>query len=298
MSNAWGTLSEHNANVQKQLNAERGIVAPDRTEPDETTETPQIMEVETPTVVLPDGRTVPVSEYDPFEKERAKLNSVTTEGILQYLTNANQSQTPSSNDEATEPEPLFKPFTFDEDDLPDDTDQKLVAHINAIGSALDEVNTGQNAKIDKLVETVSKLSDSVGRKFLDDEISTVSARTGFTEEELVAGNQETGLDDPQQVAIYLKGKKQEADELKKAQDEADAKRKASVSGISGTTGGGTTVSAGVGDITSQIMSALLAAGLPLGDEMSQQLVESKNLPENLNYRDPAEVAKFFNFAGS
>lgn len=295
MSNAWGTLSQHNENVQRQLNAEKGIVAPERTEEETTEDEPKVMAVEAPTVVLPDGRTVPVAEYDPFEKERAKMNSVTVDGILQYLSQSNNGKDSSNDENTPEPEPKFKPFSFGEDDLPDETDQKMAEHLNSIGSMFAESSTEQEAKIDKLVEAVDTLSKSVGRKFLDDEIASVSARTGFTEDELLAGNQETGLDDPYQVALFLKGKKQEAEDLKKAQDEADAKRASDISGVAGTTGGGTTVGAGGGNVSTQIMQALLGAGLPISDEMVGQLIEAKNLPEKLDYNNPEEVGKYFKF---
>ena len=270
MSNAWGTPSEHNKNVREAIRYERGDPFPEEKEREEPDKPPEIPKVEAPTVVLPDGKTVPVDEYDPYVAERERIaankNSVTLDGVVQYLKEKNEPTAPPKEDKT----PTFQPFAFDEDDIVNETDEKLIGHLNQIGQTAAEQLDGVTNQVAQLAENVNKFIKTQNGRNLDTELSEVCARTGFTREELVAGNFESGIDDPAMVATYLAGKKQQETAARETIAIAEEERKRKAAGVAGTTGGG-------------------------GNLLT---TDQKNLPPDLHRASPEEITKHFKFANS
>lgn len=271
MSNLWGTPQDHNRDVNRQIAFEKGETDTESTTSTETKED-ETFQPEVPTVVMPDGTRVKVDEYDPYVKEREELQAekFRTEGVLAVLRNQGQQNgngTEQSNQEEEET-PAWKPFEFGEDEMPNETDLKLAGHFNEFGEEVGErfqsIAKGQTS----LTEAVKDLANAVNTRFLEDDLRNISARTGFSREQLIQANEETGIDDPNMVATYLKGKQAEEDALKQKTDEADEERKRQASGVTGTTGGGG------------------------GVENTRD--KGKN-PPKIDYTDPAQVSQHFQF---
>lgn len=270
MSNYWGTPQDHNKDVRRQIAFEKGETVDESTTSTETKED-ETFQPEVPTVVLPDGTRVKVDEYDPYVKEREELQAdkFRTEGVLAVLRNQGQ-QNDTGTEQPTQEEetPAWKPFEFGDDEMPNETDLKLAGHLNEFGEQVGErfvdISKGQTS----LAEAVKDLASAVNSRFLEDDLRNISVRTGFSREQLIQANEETGIDDPNMVATYLKGKQAEADALKQKTDDADDERKRQASGVTGTTGGG----GGVEDTRDR----------------------GKN-PPKIDYTDPAQVSQHFQF---
>lgn len=276
MSNYWGTPAEHNADVRRQVARERGETVPEKTET-KTEETTETLKVEVPTVVLPDGTQVAVDQYDPYAEQRKELDAQRsqTDGILAFL-KSQGSEGSETEPKTEEPEtPSFKSLEFDNDELTDETTQFLARHINEFtghtNSQFAELAKGQQ----KLTDDLGKLVKNLNNRYLEDDLAKVAAQTGFSREELIAANAETGIDDPNQVATYLAGKQAQEDAAKKKTEEADAERKRQAAGITGTTGGGTTTS----------------TSTPGADDRANLDLRGPN-----GQLDAAKIAQHFNFA--
>jgi len=270
MSDAWGTPMDHEKTVAARRAAELGGNIPTETKTAEGS-TEETFKVEVPTVVLPDGSKVKVDEYDPYAKERENLikeqeNIIAEKGRIDGVLSLLPKQGQEDPDEK-EPEPLFKPIEFNEEEqVVGETDKILATGLNGLGEVISEIKTGNTEEMREIKETVNKLANVVSNRFLEDELNTISARTGFTKEELIAANEESGIDNPALVATYLKGKKAEEEAARAAEEEAAKERIRQASGITGTTSGGGT---GTGD---------------------------PNERPKIDYTKPEEVAKHFNFA--
>lgn len=270
MSNAWGTPSEHNKNVREAIRYERGDPIPDDKEPSAEPDKPEIPKVEIPTVVLPDGSTVPVDEYDPYRVERERIaadkTAVTLDGVVQFLKEGKSETTEIPKEE--DKTPIFQPLVFDEDEIVNETDEKVVGHLNQFGQTTAEQLNGVTSQVTQLAENVNKFIKTQNGRNLDTELTEVSARTGFTREQLVAGNLESGIDDPAMVATYLAGKQQQETTAQEAVAKAEEERKRKAAGVTGTTGGG--------------------GNLITSDE--------RNLPADLHRASSEEITKHFTFA--
>ena len=268
MSNAWGTPSEHSADVRRQVARERGETPPAETKPEESTETPK---VEAPTVILPDGTQVAVDQYDPYQQQRTELEAQRNqnEGILSFLKSQGIGTSEDASSTPEEPEtPSFTPIAFSEDEMIDAPVQQIAGHINEFAGMTHEQIASIAKGQQKLTDDLGKLVKTLNTRYLEDDLAKVSARTGFSRDVLIAANSETGIDDPEMVATYLSGKAAQEEAAKKKAEEADAERKRQAAGITGTTGSGT----GTG------------TGAPGADER-----------QRIDYTKAEEVAKHFKF---
>lgn len=243
MSNAWGTPAEHAADVRVQMARDRGETPPETPTQTKTEESPKTFKVEVPTVVLPDGTQVAVDQYDPYQEQRKDLEAKNqqTDGILAFLKSQGIGQPGEETKKEEAPEtPTYTPLEFSEDDMIDETTQAIAGHLNEFtghtSEQMAEMAKGQQA----LRTDFDKLVKALNNRNLEEDLAKVSAQTGFSREELIAANAETGIDDPNQVATYLAGKRALEDTAKKKAEEADTERKRHAAGITGTTGGGTT----------------------------------------------------------
>lgn len=271
MSDAWGTPQEHNKDVEAQIAREQGrtITTETTTETDETTE--DSMKFDKPTVVLPDGTHVAVEEYDPYKTERDSI--IQEKGRVEGLWSALEKRTQapegtSEGDPEPEKKPLFNPIEFNEEEqVIGETDKVLASGLNNLGHVFTEMQSGNEEKITEIADNVNKLVKVVNNRFLEDELDKVSARTGFTREELIQANDETGIDSPEQVATYLRGKAAEEEAAQKAEEDAAKERRSKASGINGTSSGG--------------------EGTGIGNP---------NERPKIDYTNPVEVGKHFNFS--
>lgn len=242
MSNRWGTQAEHAADVRRQIALERGETPPAETSQTKTEEN-EPLKVEVPTVVLPDGTQVAVDQYDPYSEQRRELEAQRNqnEGILAFLKNQNVGQPGEEQKTEEEPEaPTFKPLEFSDDEMVDETTQTITGHLNEFAGYTNEQIAAIAKGQQKLTDDLGKLVKNLNNRYLEDDLAKVSAQTGFSREELIAANEATGIDDPNDVATFLTGKKAQEDAAKAKAEEADAERKRQAAGITGTTGGGTT----------------------------------------------------------
>lgn len=245
MSNAWGTPAEHAADVRVQIARDRGEPPPNTTTQTKTEESTETFKVEVPTVFLPDGKQVPVDQYDPYEQQRQELEAKNqqTDGVLAFLKSQGvggiSEGDPPSKEEASKT-PTFKNLEFDDAEMVDETTQQIAGHFNEFAGytseQIAEIVKGQKT----LQDDLGKLVKALNNRHLEEDLAKVSAQTGFTREELIATNAEKGIDDPNDVAIYLAGKRALEDAAKKKVEDAEVERKRQAAGITGTTGGGTT----------------------------------------------------------
>ena len=276
MTNAWGTPAQHREDIARQAAFERGTASPPPEKTEEAkTEAPT---VEVPTVLLPDGTSVPVDQYDPYAQQRKELE--TKDIVNQVLTTISSGLQPAQKEEEPKEEepivPPFEPITFSEEDMVDETTQVLAQHVNTFAGMTNEQLADVKRGQQEVLGAVDKLVTSLNTRKLEDDIEKVAERTGFTRDELIAGNAETNIDDPEAVATYLIGKKAMEEEAKEKAKEADEQRKAQMTGVRGTTGnaegGGTVV-----QIPGQ----------------GQYTVHEK--PKDLDYTDVNEIVKHFDF---
>ena len=250
MSNYWGTQAEHAADVRRQIARERGETLGDETTQTKTEESTETPKVEVATVVLPDGTQVPVDQYDPYQEQRKDLEAKNqqTDGVLAFLKSQGIGQPGEETKKEEKPEtPTYTPLEFSDDEMTDETTQAITGHINQFAGMTTEQITEIAKGQQKLTDDLGKLVKNLNNRYLDDDLAKVAAQTGFSREELIAANAETGIDDPNQVATYLAGKKAQEDAAKKKAEDADAERKRQAAGITGTTGGGTTTTQGTDD---------------------------------------------------
>ena len=277
MSNYWATPQEHNENVRRQRAFEQGIT----TEQPKQETKEETLKVEVPTVVLPDGTSVPVDEYDPYAQRRKELE--TQELANNVLKSISTSLTPPATPptKTTEEEkpiiPAFNPLEFTEEDIVDETTEKVAGHFNQFVQQTQQVQETQAQNLNKLITSVDELVNSINTKNLEDNIETVSKRTGFSREELFDANAETNIDNPEHVATYLIGRKAMEEEAKKKAEEADEERKRQAAGVKGTSNNG---SEGEGQVVT-------IAG------QGQYVVQDK--PKDIDYNSVDEIVKHFDF---
>lgn len=205
---------------------------------------------ETPVVRLPDGTEVPVSEYDPYAEQRANLEKEQSrlDGMLSVVSsNGNTTETPGENNTGTVPSehplladnPLLQKIEVTPDEaalLGEDERARIEQHNNLVDYARQ-----QNQQIVDMETNFSKelnfLKDTVGDRFVREDIARVTATTGVTEQELLAASKATGVTDVQTLATLVVGEKAMQQSNEAAAAAAEAKRVEEAARISGTTQG-------------------------------------------------------------
>ena len=216
-----------------------------------------------PMVRLPDGTEVPVKDYDPYAEQRAKIEQEQSrvDGMLSVINNGNESttETPTHTGDPPPEHPLLadnpllkkiEPSAEDASLLSADERAYIEQHNNLVDYNLeqnqliadrDETYAKEKAAFQKEINT---LKDTVGDRFVREDIAQVTALTGVTEQELIAASKATGVTDIRTLATVVVGEKAmqtDAAAAAEAAEAAEAKRVADAGTIGGTsqgTGGG------------------------------------------------------------
>ena len=204
-----------------------------------------------PIVRLPDGTEVPVSDYDPYARQRQDLETreARVDGVLSAIQNGNGPQ--EDGDPPADPphplladNPLLQKIELDPNDtlITEEERQQADRH-NAVvdyaktqSQALVEMETNFNKELGAIRETV-------GDRFVREDIARVTATTGVSEEELVGAASATGISDVETLATLVLGEKAKATAAEEAAAAAEAARGEANANIGSATqqggGGGT-----------------------------------------------------------
>ena len=214
-----------------------------------------------PVVRLPDGSEVAVADYDPFAQQRQDLETreARVDGMMSVINgngnSGNQNTGESDTGEQTEEthplladNPLLQKIELDPNDtlITEDDRQNAERHNNLVDYAKQQNEQFVKTITEQAAEhkrEIDVIKETIGDRFVRDDIAQVTATTGVTEEELVAASRQTGVSDIPTLARIVAGEKaiqahnEEAEQAAEAQREKEAGNITSTSQGSG--GGGT-----------------------------------------------------------
>ena len=208
---------------------------------------------EGPVVRFPDGTEVPAAEYDPYAAQRAELNQEKSrvDGMLSVI-NGNGNGNPDADTSETETQPSEHPLLAEDNPLlqkieldPNDAliteDERKAADrhnnlVDAYRQSIEDSVTREAA----LQKEVAAIRDTVGDRFVREDIARVTATTGVSEQELLAASKATGITDVQTLATLVVGEKAVKAQTEEAEAAVEAKRAEDNAKIGGSThsGGG------------------------------------------------------------
>ena len=211
---------------------------------------------EGPVVRLEDGTEVPIGDYDPFAQQRAELETekARVDGMLSVINNGNGNGDETGGDATTETQPAEHPLLAENNPLlqkieldPNDnliTDDERAAaarHNNLVDAYRQQIEDSVERE-KAMQKEVAAIRDTVGDRFVREDIAKATATSGVTEQELLAASRATGITDVQTLATLVVGEKAMQTARDEAEAAAEAKREEDAAAIGGGTqgGGGTT----------------------------------------------------------
>ncbi len=203
---------------------------------------------EAPVVRLPDGTEVPVSDYDPYAQQRQDLEKRETraDAILEF-NNGNGTETGENNTGGdTPPEhplladnPLLQKIELDPNDtLITEEERQSAERFNSLVDYAKEQNQTIVDMETNFKKDIDAIRDTVGDRFVREDIARVTATTGVSEQELLAASRATGVTDVQTLATLVIGEKAMQTAAEEAEAAAEAKRNEEASNIGGASQGG------------------------------------------------------------
>ncbi|MXZ00205.1 hypothetical protein F4Y93_05980 [Candidatus Poribacteria bacterium] len=215
---------------------------------------------ETPVVRLPDGTEVPVSDYDPYAQQRQDLERRETraDAILELGGNGNGNGSENTGDNTGDDppdhplladNPLLQKIEVSAEDAslmsPEErADMERYNNLvdytrqqNQLIVDRDRQHAEEKAEFEK---EISAIRDTIGDRFVREDIARVTATTGVSEQELLAASRATGVTDVQTLATIVVGEKAMQTAAEEAEAAAEAKRTEEASSIGSSTsqGGG------------------------------------------------------------
>ena len=209
---------------------------------------------EGPVVRFPDGTEVPAAEYDPYAAQRAELDQEKSrvDGMLSVINNGNGNGNPDADTSETETQPSEHPLLAEDNPLlekieldPNDAliteDERKAAdrHNNLVDAYRQQIEDSVKREA-ALQKEVAAIRDTVGDRFVREDIARVTATTGVSEQELLAASKATGITDVQTLATLVIGERAVKAQTEEAEAAAEAKRAEDNAKIGGSThsGGG------------------------------------------------------------
>jgi len=209
-----------------------------------------------PVVRLPDGTEVPVGDYDPFAKQRQDLEhrEQRVDGMMTVINNGNGNPPTGDQEDKNTGDPppehpllaenplLQKIEVSDEDGLFND-DQKAFAeqHNNLVDYTKQQNQQyveAITALKDEHKREIDAIKETVGDRFVREDIARVTAMTGVSEQDLLAASKATGVTDVQTLAEVVAGQKAIQAANAEAEAAAEAKRTEDAGSIGGASQGG------------------------------------------------------------
>lgn len=203
----------------------------------------------TPVVLMPDGTQVDINNFDPFAQQRAELDreKARVDGMIEVARGNGTGEGTGDTDTDTPPEdpladnPLLQKIELDpNDNLITEEDRRAAERHNNLVDAYIQQGQSFAEREQSMQKEVAALRDTVGNRFLREDIAQATATTGVTEQELFAKAKETGIADVATLATLIVGEKAIQTSAEEAEAAAEAKRAADNAKIGSSTqsGGG------------------------------------------------------------